>query len=78
MNADAFMIEGRAYSWRALCEQRRQQVEAWRSQRAKQLALFELKEDCRPVAERTVVSRFEQPTFLGAMVGREDKTSGAV
>jgi hypothetical protein len=28
MNADTFIVDGRAYSWRRLCELRRAQVEA--------------------------------------------------
>jgi hypothetical protein len=32
-------------------------------------ALFELKDDCRPEAERTEAGRYREPTFLGLMAG---------
>ena len=32
------------YSWQQLCELRRQQLEAWRAEQARQLALFELRD----------------------------------
>jgi hypothetical protein len=53
MNRDVFIIEGRAYSWRALCELRKTQLEARRKAGGSQLALFALHKDCRPAAERT-------------------------
>jgi hypothetical protein len=62
---DTLIIDGRAYSWQALCELRRQQLEAWRAAQPRQLALFELKNDTRPVAERTASGRYEQPSLLG-------------
>jgi hypothetical protein len=43
---------------------RRQQLEASKAEQAKQLALFELKDDCRPEAERTAAGRYLEPTFL--------------
>ena len=36
------------------------------SRPARQLALFELKEDCRPAAERTAAGRYREPTFWAA------------
>jgi hypothetical protein len=42
MSVDTFIIEGRAYSWRALCELRKAPLEARRTAQGKQLALFEL------------------------------------
>lgn len=71
---DTILIDGRAYSWRALRELRRQQLEAWRAAQAEQPALFELKRDCRPEAERTASGRYEQPTLLERM--RDDAKSG--
>jgi hypothetical protein len=62
---DTLIIDGRAYSWQALCELRRQQLEAWRAAQPRQLALFELKNDTRPVADRTAAGRYEQPSLLG-------------
>jgi hypothetical protein len=61
---DTLIIDGHAYSWQALCELRRQQLEAWRAAQPRQLALFEIKNDTRPVAERTAAGRYEQPSLL--------------
>ncbi|MHB8268614.1 hypothetical protein [Bradyrhizobium sp.] len=64
MNADTFIVDGRAYSWRRLCELRRAQIEAQNRARLRQLALFELREDSRPVTERTAADRYLQPSLL--------------
>ena len=64
MNADTLIVDGRAYSWRRLCELRRAQVEAQSRARLRQLALFELHEDCRPASERTAADRYRQPSLL--------------
>jgi hypothetical protein len=64
MSADTLIVDGRAYSWRRLCELRRAQVEAQSRERLRQLALFELHEDSRPVAERTASGRYQQPSLL--------------
>jgi hypothetical protein len=64
---DTLIIDGRAYSWQALCDLRRQQLEAWRAAQPTQLALFELKNDTRPIADRTAAGRYEQPSLLGDM-----------
>ena len=61
---DTILIGGHAYSWRQLCELRRQQVEAWRASRPRQPALFELKDDCRPVTDRTAAGRYREPSLL--------------
>ncbi len=66
---DTIMIGGRAYSWRALCEQRREELAAWRAAQPCQPALFALKEDHRPAAEKTAASRYREPTFLSLMNG---------
>jgi hypothetical protein len=42
---------------------RREQLEIWRAEQCRQLALFELKDDCRPQAERTTAGRYLEPTF---------------
>jgi hypothetical protein len=65
---DIILIEGRAYSWRQLCERRRLQIEAWRNAQPHQPALFELREDCRPAAGRTAAGRYQEPTFLSLMI----------
>ena len=63
-NSDHIILGGHAFSWRQICEARREQIEARRRAQAEQLALFELKEDYRPVAERTAGGRYEQPSLL--------------
>jgi hypothetical protein len=61
---DILIIDGHGFSWQRLCELRREQLEAWRESQARQLTLFELKDDSRPSAERTALGRYEAPTFL--------------
>jgi len=61
---DTIVIEGRAYSWRALMAQRRAQIETWKAARPEQPALFALKEDCRPRAERHADDRYREPSLL--------------
>lgn len=68
---DTIMLEGRAYSWRALCEQRRAQLEAWRAAHPRQPALFALIDDRRPAAERTATGRYREPTLLALLQGRQ-------
>lgn len=64
MRGDAVIIEGRAYSWRTLCELRKAQIEARREAQGSQLALFELKEDRRPAAGRSASGRYAEPSLL--------------
>ena len=64
---DTLVVDGHGFSWQRLCELRRQQLEAWRAAQERQLALFELKEDCRPAAERSAVGRYTEPTLLDRM-----------
>jgi hypothetical protein len=47
---------------------RRQQLEAWKIAQPSQPALFELKTDCRPEAERTAAGRYREPTLFGSRV----------
>lgn len=61
---DAIVIEGRAYSWRALVAQRKAQLEAWRKTQGEQPALFELVHDCRPAAESSAAGRYQEPSLL--------------
>jgi hypothetical protein len=42
---DVLIVDGHAFSWRRLCELRREQLEAWKKSEARQLAHFELKTD---------------------------------
>jgi hypothetical protein len=64
MSADTLIVDGRAYSWRRLCELRRAQIEAQNRERLRQLALFELHDDSRPVTEPTAADRYQQPSLL--------------
>jgi hypothetical protein len=56
---ETILRDGHAYIW--------QQLEAGRVAQPRQLALFELKNDTRPVADRTASGRYEQPSLLGFM-----------
>ena len=69
MKPDTLVIDGRAYSWRALVEARRRQLEAWRAAKGAQPALFELRDDRRPEAERTAAGRYLEPTLLDLLRG---------
>jgi len=63
---DILMVDGHAFSWRRLCELRRQQIEEWSRVEVRQPALFALKTDCRPATERTAAGRYAEPTlFVG-------------
>ncbi len=64
---DTIMIEGRTFSWRSILELRRQQIEAWKAARPQQSALFELKVDRRPAAERTTDGRYREPSLLSLL-----------
>lgn len=61
---DTIIIEGRAYSWRVILEARRMQLEAWRKAQGAQPALFALKTDCRPKAERSAAGRYREPSLF--------------
>jgi len=68
---DILVVDGHAFSWQRLVELRRAQLEAWHAEQARQLTLFELKEDCRPEAERTAAGRYREPTLLGLLADAE-------
>jgi hypothetical protein len=55
-------IDGRRYLWREVVQLRREQRKA--HARALQPALFELKDDRRPVAERTASDRYREPSLF--------------
>ena len=57
-------IDGKRYLWRELLQLRREQRMA--QARAEQPTLFELKEDRRPVAERTAEGRYREPSLFSA------------
>lgn len=67
---DILIVDGHAFSWQRLSELRREQLEAWKKSEARQLALFELKTDCRPRAERTAAGRYREPSLLESMRGK--------
>jgi hypothetical protein len=64
---DILIVDGHAFSWQRLCELRRQQIEARKKSEAHQPALFELRTDCRPRAERTAEGRYREPSLLDGM-----------
>jgi hypothetical protein len=55
-------IDGKRHLWRDILHLRREQQKA--HARAQQLTLFVLKEDCRPVADRTAADRYREPTLF--------------
>lgn len=61
---DTLVVDGHAYSWRHLCELRRQQLEAWKAGQGAQPALFDLKDDHRPASERTAAGRYREPSLF--------------
>jgi hypothetical protein len=64
---DILVVDGHAFSWQRLCELRRQQLEARQAASPRQLALFELKDDRRPLTERTAAGRYAEPTLFAVM-----------
>jgi hypothetical protein len=62
MSLKYIWIEGRQYLWRAVLRLRREQVRAHAN--ARQPALFELKDDSRPAAERTAAGRYLEPSLF--------------
>ena len=69
---DIIMIDGRAYSWRRLCEIRRRQIEAWKATRPQQPVLFDLKDDTRPACERNATLRYAEPSLMTWLQGQPD------
>lgn len=69
---DTIILDGHAYSWQVICELRRRQLEAWKAAQPTQPALFDLREDCRPAAERTAAGRYREPTLFALMANRAD------
>ncbi|HEX4141275.1 MAG TPA: hypothetical protein VHY09_13075 [Candidatus Methylacidiphilales bacterium] len=55
-------IDGKRYLWRDILEMRAEQRRAHAA--AQQLALFELKQDCRPKATRTAAGRYLEPSLF--------------
>ena len=55
-------IDGKRYLWRELLQLRSEQKKAYA--RAQKPTLFELKDDSRPITQRTVASRFQEPSLF--------------
>ena len=55
-------IHVKRFVWRELVQRRREQVAA--AAKVEQPTLFELKEDCRPVPERTAAGRYAEPNLF--------------
>jgi len=55
-------IDGKRYLWRDLLQLRREQKKAHVN--AQQPVLFELKEDTRPVTQRTAAGRYLEPSLF--------------
>jgi len=60
-------IDGRRYQWRDIVERRRQQIAAHDAAQARQLTLFDLKDDRRPATQRTAAGRYAEPTLFAAL-----------
>ena len=65
---DTLVVDGHAFSWQRLIELRRQQLEAWKADQCRQLTLFDLKDDCRPEAERTAGGRYASRPYSAATI----------
>jgi len=56
------LLDGRRYTLKHIHEEyKRQRDEA---RKAKQLTLFELREDCRPASQRSAGNRYEEPLLF--------------
>jgi hypothetical protein len=63
MSAPFFIeIKGRRYLWRDVLAARRAQLAT--RKKAEQPALFELRDDRRPAAERTAAGRYREPSLF--------------
>lgn len=63
MNPRYIVLDGRTYVWRDLVRMRREQLQA--ISKARQLTLFELKDDVRPATHRTPTGRYLEPSLFG-------------
>ena len=54
-------IDGRRVAWRNLVQRRRELLGA---AKVEQPVLFELKEDCRPVSQRSAAGRYREPSLF--------------
>jgi hypothetical protein len=66
MTAPRFIdIDGKRHLWRDILKLRQDQRRA--HAKAQQPALFELRDDCRPVADRTDAARYREPSLLSLL-----------
>ena len=56
------VIDGKRHLWRDILALRREQLRACAN--ARQPALFELRDDCRPPAERSAAGRYLEPSLF--------------
>lgn len=70
---DTIIIDGHAFDWQRICDLRRVQLEARRAEQCRQLALFELKDDCRPTADRTAAGRYQEPSLFDLIPSDRDR-----
>jgi len=61
-------IDGKRFVWRDLLQRRREQLMA--ATRTEQPVLFELKDDRRPIPERSAAGRYSEPSLFSPR-GRE-------
>lgn len=55
-------LDGKKYEWKEIRRLRREQILAAR--RIQQPTLFELKDDLRPVSQRSVAGRYREPLLF--------------
>jgi hypothetical protein len=66
MTAPCFIeIDGKRHLWRDIVKLRQEQRRA--TGQAVQPPLFELRDDCRPAAERTAAGRYREPSFFSLL-----------
>lgn len=65
MNPRTIVLDGKAYLWRDLIRMRREQLQA--IAKARQLTLFELKDDSRPETHRTAARRYREPSLFALL-----------
>jgi hypothetical protein len=63
-------IDGKRIAWRDVLQRRREQLQA--CAQPEQPALFELREDRRPAADRTVAGRYLEPSLFTLLDGRAE------
>lgn len=59
----SIVLDGKVYVWRELVKLRRAQLAEYA--KARQPALFELREDSRPKTARSASSRYLEPSLFG-------------